>query len=214
MDTGEITPLRLPWSKIQEIAEQFRKTYIHNSDIPVAIEQIVEATMGISVIPQKGLHDDCDMDGYMSNNMKWIYVDEDYYDFHKDKYYKRVRFTIAHEIGHVILHREIIDNIKFKSDEDWKKFRMSLKDDSNNWFESQAHEFAGRLLVPVDPLVVEYRKRRGIILNSNSGWNSKKIGEDQLFSIAASSIAPIFDVSDQVIEKRLIRENVKGFMGR
>jgi Zn-dependent peptidase ImmA (M78 family) len=214
MDTGEITPIKLSWSKIQEVAEEFRKDYIHNFDVPVAIEQIIEATMGVSVIPQEGLHDGCDMDGYISKDMHWIYVDKAYYDFHNEKFYKRIRFTIAHEIGHVILHRDIIDKIKFKSDEDWKSFRMSLQEESNNWFESQAQEFAGRLLVPVDQLIVEYRKRRELILKSYAGWNSKKINEEELFSIAASTIAPIFDVSAQVIEKRLYRENIMGFMGR
>jgi Zn-dependent peptidase ImmA (M78 family) len=119
-------------SQIRDIAEDFRKGYIFNYSIPVDIERIIETTMRINIIPVKSLQHDCDMEGFISRDFKSIYVDEDLYL--DDRYYKRVRFTIAHEIGHFILHRSNIDMVRFLSNDDWKAFRLNLQDEPLRWF--------------------------------------------------------------------------------
>jgi Zn-dependent peptidase ImmA (M78 family) len=162
MDPREIVPVKHTFSQIREIADQFRREHIFNYLIPVDIERVIEVTMGISIIPIKSLQHDCDMEGFISRNFKFIYVDEDLYL--DDRYYKRVRFTIAHEIGHFVLHRSSIDMLRFSSDDEWKQFRINLQDESLGWFESQASEFAGRLLVPFDQLVNVFKKQERKLL--------------------------------------------------
>ena len=193
-------------SKIRDIAEDFRERHIFNNNVPVEIERVVEATLGINVIPIESLQKDCDMDGFISNDLSIIYVDKDHYI--DERFYKRVRFTIAHEIGHLVLHREIIDTVMFSSEDEWKLFRMNLQDESLSWFETQASEFAGRLLVPLDPLVVAFRESRNEILKKNIAWNADKIEDEEMFTLTASIIAPKFDVSTGVIERRLRKENI------
>ncbi|MBP8960424.1 MAG: ImmA/IrrE family metallo-endopeptidase [Bacteroidales bacterium] len=65
------------------------------------------------------------MDGFISNNFQNIYVDE--FLSIITRYYIRVRFTIAHEIGHYILHRSTIDSLKFNDEEEWKEFRLKIE---------------------------------------------------------------------------------------
>jgi Zn-dependent peptidase ImmA (M78 family) len=55
----------------------------------------------------------------------------------------RQRFTIAHEIGHFILHR----GMKLHVDED---FRVNLRDGSVNDEEVDANAFAAELLMPTE----------------------------------------------------------------
>ncbi len=206
MDPREITPAKLSFSQIRDLADKFRNDYIFNYSIPVDIERVIEATMGISIIPIKSLQRGCDMEGFISRNFKSIYVDEEMYL--DDRYYKRVRFTIAHEIGHLVLHRSNIDMVRFTSDEEWISFRMNLNDESLRWFESQASEFAGRLLVPIDQLVNAFKNARKEVIKRNASWDAIKLEDEEMLSVTAPMIAPIFDVSAGVIEKRLHKENV------
>lgn len=206
MDPREIVPAKFTFSQIRELADKFRNENIFNYSIPVDIERVIEATMGIYIIPIKGMQDDCDMEGYISRDFKYIYVDEEMYL--DNRYYKRVRFTIAHEIGHLVLHRSNIDMVRFASDDEWKYFRLNLKDEPLGWFESQASEFAGRLLVPIDQLVDAYKKARKEVIRKNTSWDAIKLEEEEILSATAPMIAPSFDVSESVIEKRLHKENI------
>jgi len=191
---------------VREAAEEFRRSYVFSDGIPVGIELIIQQTMGIQTIPMENLQLDCDMEGYISRDFRYIYVDKRLYD--DDNYYKRVRFTIAHEIGHLVLHRSKIEMMKFNSEDEWKNFRIKLENDSLIWFEWQANEFAGRLLVPLDQLVIAFKEARTEILKKNISWNAPKIDDEDLFSMIAPIIAPKFDVSPIVIEKRITKEKI------
>jgi len=207
----KIVSMKISQEKIREEAEIFREQYIFSDSLPVDIEHVIEATMGIRMIPVEGLQKACDMEGFISTDFKSIYVDEFLYT--SDRYYKRVRFTIAHEIGHLVLHRSTIDDQKFDNENDWIRFRMGLNDEMLGWFETQASEFAGRLLVPVDPLTEEFRIRRQSILKKYLSWDARKINDDDLFSMVAPLICSRFDVSSEVIERRLRKENVINLIG-
>jgi hypothetical protein len=77
----------------------------------------------------------------------------------------------------------------------------------------KSSEFAGRLLVPLDPLVEEFKLKRKNVLKKYSSWNSPKINNDDLFSMVTPLICGRFDVSAEVIERRLRKENVMDLMG-
>ncbi|MCX6255865.1 MAG: ImmA/IrrE family metallo-endopeptidase [Bacteroidia bacterium] len=212
MDPGKIVSVKLSQDKIREEAEHFREEHIFSTALPVDIEQVVEATLGVRIIPIDSLQKFCDMDGFISKDFTAIYVDEFLYT--DDRYYKRVRFTIAHEIGHYVLHRSTIDSQKFNDEEEWMNFRLAINDETLGWFETQASEFAGRLLVPLDPLVEEFKSKRQSVLKKYSSWNSPKINDDDLFSMVAPLICGRFDVSSGVIERRLRKENIMSLLGK
>ena len=212
MDPGKIVSIRLTQEKIREEAESFRDNNIFTTDLPVDIEYVAEAALGIHIIPIESLQKHCDMEGFISKDFTSIYVDEFLYK--DDRYYKRVRFTIAHEIGHYILHRSTIDSQKFDDENDWIRFRMGINDETLGWFETQASEFARRLLVPLDPLIEDFKLNRQVVLRKHSSWNSKKINDDDLFSMVAPLICSKFDVSSEVIERRLRKENIMALIGK
>ena len=211
MDPRRIVSVKLTQDKIREIAEEFRVEHIFDNSLPVDIEHVIEATMGISIIPIESLQKSCDMEGFISKDFKTIYVDKDLYM--DNRYYKRVRFTIAHEIGHLLLHRGNIDGLKFNNESDWIKFRMGINNETLGWFETQASELAGRLLVPLDQLVESFKEARSVVMKKYNSWDAPGIEEDELFSHVARLICNKFDVSAEVIERRFRKENVMGLIG-
>lgn len=210
METGGMTFQWLSPDYIREKAEEFRREHIFNSSIPVEIEHVIQSTMGIDIIPEKNLQIESSIDGYISRDFKYIYIDEDLYM--DPSRYRRARFTIAHEIGHLILNRSCIELLRFNSVEEWKSFRLSLDPSIIGGIEWQAYEFAGRLLVPVDALIAAYRSTRSDIFKQFTSWDAPKISEDQIFLMASPKIAPKFDVSEDVIERRLIKESITKYL--
>lgn len=198
-----IEPRRLRKEEIWEEAENFRKLYVKPLDlIPVPIEEILEIDLRISVLPKYGLKASADIDGFISNDLKTIYIDAGMYS--DSRYDRRIRFTYAHEIGHFVLHRAEIRECKFESETDWIKFRERLPEDYLSWFEWQAYEFAGRLLVPKNALLdkidhLRPKIRQYLKIHDN---------EDILIDYISRALCGDFDVSAEVIQRRIKQENI------
>jgi len=97
----------MQWEEIREKAEEFRKKFVHPSDkIPIPIEEILEFDLNITLWPVDGLLEKIDIDGFLSNDLKTLFVDKRIYM--DSRYYRRLRFTYAHEIGHLVIHEEEI----------------------------------------------------------------------------------------------------------
>lgn len=94
----------------------------------------------------------------------WMRKDKTYIIFYNDtiKNKARIRFTLAHELGHYILkHNEISDKTKF--------MRYSLSDNEYDIFEKEANYFAKRLLAPL-PII-------NAILDKNNSIEAKNLEE-------------------------------------
>ena len=110
--------------------------------------------------------------GFINYKLNKIYINS------LDKFLPRQIFTIAHELGHHFLHRELTEY----------KYKVSMRDTTKNETtieEVQANIFAANLLVPSKFLHEFYQKRN----------------EYSIYSIAIA-----FGVSKQVIENRLCQE--------
>lgn len=107
------------------------------------IETIVEFRLKLDIIPVPGLcHGPRGINGYLSSDRTSIYVDQG----HFENIEKRYHFTLAHEVGHLILHGDFYDG--FASDEEWKEFHAHLASHDLGSAEYQANTFAGLVLVP------------------------------------------------------------------
>jgi len=96
----------------------------------------------------------------------------------------RQRFTIAHELGHLVLHQ----NEQFHVDENSPiGFRNFLSSQAVNSDEIEANQFAAELLMPTYLLKAEIEK-----IPANTGT------ED-----AIAKLAEIFEVSEQAMTFRL-----------
>tara|TARA_B100000780_G_C21062283_1_gene427045 strand:- start:44 stop:1267 length:1224 start_codon:yes stop_codon:yes gene_type:complete len=78
----------------------------------------------------------------------------------KDLEENRLRFTLCHEIGHLILHGKLLENsIDKKEDNDYSlSLKYYVSDMSNRRLEIQANIFASHLLIPLNPLLKEVSK--------------------------------------------------------
>lgn len=199
-----LQPPRLKFSFIRDKVEEFRQKYvIPISTLPIPIIEIVELKLKIEPIPIHGLMSKIDIDGFLTNDLKNICID---YDIYMDERREnRLRFTYAHEIGHLILHKKEIQQCDFRTPEDWIHFRQDFLEDDLNWFEQHAYEFAGRLLVPRQVLIKELEANKEKIVSFKS-----LIGEqdEDLIDAISRKICDKFKVSPGVIQRRIIKEKI------
>ena len=193
----------LRWPEIREKAEAFRVRYVSPVDmVPVPIMDIVELTFGIEPILKAGLMREIDIDGFLTRDLKNIVIDEDLYK--DERRFNRLRFTYAHEIGHLILHETEIRQCDFRTQEDWIYFHQDFSKDGLNWFENQAREFGGRLLVPRQELISEISSHHDKITE----YKLVTDNEEALIEAISGIVCNKFAVSSQVIQKRIRAEKI------
>ena len=89
---------------IRQAAEDVLNHYWPDGGIPVEIEDILEFGLSMVIRPIKGLNARFGFEGAISHDLELIVVDEDI----MTRYANRYRFTLAHELGHRVLHGSII----------------------------------------------------------------------------------------------------------
>lgn len=136
--------------------------------------------------------------------MKNICIDLDVYQ--DERQINRLRFTYAHEIGHLVLHQKEIRQCDFRTNEDWIHFHEDFLENDLNWFQQQAYEFAGRLLVPKKQLMKEVKKHQKKIEEYRERIEG---GEEELLEAISRLVCGRFKVSWNVIQKRIRKEKVK-----
>jgi Zn-dependent peptidase ImmA (M78 family) len=139
--------------EIWKMAEAFRKKYWPEGMLPINIEKIVEQRLKLNIEPKPCLLSDQDIDAYLRIDMTGIVVDEK--SFMDERFANRLRFSYAHEIGHLLMHKDIYAPLPVDSTEEWMRFVLDVRDSEYGHFEYQANEFAGRLLVPREKLTIE-----------------------------------------------------------
>lgn len=86
-------------------------------------------------------------------------------------------------------------------------FIINIPENEYNDFEWQANEFAGRLLVPRDALIWEIAKIHQI-LKDTSLLNLMDSEPDRVLERVSPILCKPFGVSEDVIEKRVLREKL------
>lgn len=185
-------------------ADEFRQMYVPDAIPPIDVIYIAEIDMGLEIIPTPQLFSKIDMDAALASDLKTIYVDEEaYMKWEAGQHWieKRMRFSFAHELGHLVLHGDQIKGDGFQTLEDFKRWAGSPE--NYKIAEYQANEFAGRLLVPIDLLNEEF-DRCCAEAEKLPDWRAIEGAREYL----AKKIAPRFGVNHQVIEVRFDREGL------
>ena len=182
---------KIPYLSKNEIAKKAEEVLEECWDdtFPVDVEAICD-DLGVGVLPIDGLSRTFRVDAFISSNFKSIYVDSREFERNSHRY----RFSVAHELGHFILHRkycpENVDDLR----EWFKVFRRFI----NSYAEFQANYFAGSLLVPEKELV-------RILNNEFDGsfvrnyWNASPSELGRILM----RVRKRFRVSDDVIARRM-----------
>lgn len=178
-------------------AEAFLRQHHPSRDLPVPIEKIVEFGFGIDIVPVPGLQSSFDVVAYITRDRKEIRVDQ--YVFESRE--KRYRFSLAHEMGHFVLHPELFEYLHFDNIAAWKKaITDSIPENEYRFLEWHANCFAGLVLVPQAELVAAFEAWRGKL--ARLGLNLEEQG-DGVWDALEEYIGREFVASADVIHKRL-----------
>lgn len=175
--------------EIKRKADSFRMR-VWGEKIPVEIETIIEIKLKIKIIPIPNLFKLCSVDSQISSDFSSILVDQYSYLYDETN---RLNFSLAHEIGHYVLHKNLYKNIGIKDLEGVFAFIKEIPEKQYFYLEAQANKFASNLLVPREGLL---RIRKGII----EKYKLQKIDGKTVNSYIANSVAKYFAVSSSAAE--------------
>lgn len=185
----------LRYADVVYVADNFLKKYHPSFTLPIPFEEIVEIRMKIFVMAVPGIKSLLGIDAFISSDFSQITIDENYFI----KFPERTRFSIAHEIGHLVLHKEWYGKYGPKNFEDYLTFHDRIDNQVYKYIEIQAHTFAGLVLVPKNLLLKELRKRLSRIPSHEN---------PEILIPVAQDLLEIFQVSGDVMLRRLQKEGI------
>jgi Zn-dependent peptidase ImmA (M78 family) len=198
----------LSYDAIRQRAESFLAEFHEERTLPVPIEAVVEFDFELEIIPLDGILDQLEVDAFLTSDLQRIYVDE----FVMKHRPRRYRFSLAHEIGHHVLHERLYRNARITSVKDWEALQASITADAYAWFEFQANAFAGLILVPATELKTKFDE--AVAMAKRAGMSDETVESEAGKAYLADWLAATFDVSREVIEKRLDKDGLVRLPGR
>ena len=177
--------------EIEAEVEKFRKIF-WGEYVPVDVERIIDLKLEMDIVPVPHFRNLCDTDALITSGWVMIYIDKNVYL--DDRYRNRLRFSLAHELGHFVLHKGIYNNFKIKEITDFYIFFKQLSPKQYGYFETQANKFANYLLVPREILAVKKKKELRKVSEL------ERVDRNTLNSYLSIPLSKIFGVSEKVIE--------------
>lgn len=189
------------------MVERFRAEHAKDlASLPVDVLTVVEVRLKLDVIPFPDLLNHFCVDAAIVPDFTGIYVDADSYKYLEGKplkHFNRLRFSLAHELGHILMHRDLAPAGGFQKIDDFWSWMRAYQADRYT-LEQQANEFAGRLLVPIDRLTADFDafSERAKTAFPDFGAN------DALRNAFCEQLGDTYGVSSKVVSMRLCREEI------
>lgn len=189
--------------ELERIASEQLRRLSRPIVIPIDIEYLVEQLPGIDLDHYPCLRDNHQLDGMIGPDPDTgeivIYIDETLAT--SEKLLRRYRMTVAEELAHLILHRQIVEAITDPLD-----FREHRK--IPNWYEYErnAKKLAAMILMPSDFVLTHSRELYHEFVSSVGFQNPLAIK-----NFLASKLADRFEVSVQAMKIRLGEWPIKVF---
>lgn len=208
MDSG-FAQLTRP--EIARAAEDFLNEVGALEEVPIDVEFLVEA-QGIRLYLEPGLIEKIDLRGFTTPDWSRIYIDEGLYQNEA-----ATRFTLAHELGHYVLHKDFISHILEEHGivDLESAYCRSLELRERPFYaslEKQCDIFAGMLLVPSTHLQEQYpatlEQLSPMIESANQQGLRRTQYLDSAIDKIASFLAPKFNVDIRVVEIRIREESL------
>jgi Zn-dependent peptidase ImmA (M78 family) len=102
---------KLSYEDIRRRADDFLLTHHPSHVLPIPIEDIIDLQLRVNIVPVPSLRQAFDIDAFTSSDCTEITVDEAIYNKQPHRY----RFSLAHEVGHILLHAAIYRLANFRS---------------------------------------------------------------------------------------------------
>ena len=191
-----------PWIDVAEITrvvESVRAKYPVCRIIPVDVLVLAEFDLNLN-FEFKPIAD-LGQDACLLQDFSGIVFDVDAFDARNAN---RVRFSVAHELGHLYLHRDLYGKVAFETVQEWIDFIDHVSADQYQRIEWQADEFAGQLLMPPRELAaaldetVADAAREGVL----------PLGPDVVLDFCCQAMHRDFGVSRQAMGTRLRRSKL------
>lgn len=198
-----LDPKFLSYDDLRRDAEKFLQRYHPSRSLPVPIEEIIDLQLQLDIVPMPNLRSSFDCEAFITSDMTAIYVDGYTYENIPTRY----RFSLAHEIAHAVLHQSIYRNLQICDLASWKISQVGMDEEAYGWLEWQAYAFASLMLVPEVELGVQFAEAVRKI--EEVGRKAESLSEPEL-RMVCGYIARQFDVSTQVVEKRLKQDKLAG----
>jgi len=131
---------------IADEADKFVTAYHPSLKPPIPIEEIAEFQLDIKVYPSGDLYPQHGIEGFINSNFNVLTIDQKIYEEKANR--SRRRSTFAHEVAHIILHRDIFEGHDFNSKDEYLEFVDAIGERNIRLIEQQAYIFAGHVLVP------------------------------------------------------------------
>jgi len=129
----------------EQFAEGFLETHHPSRSLPVPIDLLAEKAGNLDIVPCTGVDDVVDGHGFLSSDLNTIYIDWHVYH-HKVPH--RYRSTVAHELGHLVMHAAVYRGLHIESLDEHLEFIRAIDADALSWLETHADWFMGFVLVP------------------------------------------------------------------
>lgn len=152
---------------IEQEVNDFSSRCCINS-VPVNVEFIAEK-LGLRIVPI--MTSDKSFKGFFAPKTKEIGVRSSFFEEDKSNIY---RFTIAHELAHLVMHMPIYDNFHGATLEEWTNFYIENADVIDR-AERQADIFASFLLLPSKFLNEDLDAFNRALVNYNEDLRTDKI---------------------------------------
>lgn len=188
-------------SKVIQIAESTAKD-CGCDEIPIDVDYILDLK-GISLIPLRGIGDD----GFCNRDFDRIYYDPQMPEV-------RSRFTVAHELGHCILHKECFQelDLNWSSYQAWLNCLDQIDPFDEREMEKQASIFASHLLIPEVELLrisdAQLSKVKAAIEVAQQKGIAREAIEESARDMLSREIAHEFEVSAIAMYHRLKHSGV------
>lgn len=184
--------------ELEGVAKDFFRT-LWTDPPPVNVELILEKRLGVELIPHPHLRHR-NVEAFPVRNAlsgHWtIYFDEALVDNEA-----RYRFTLAEELAHFLLHKDLISN--FKSEEEYFEQYDDIPPTLYGIFDRNAKYLAAKILVPAE----HYRDAVMEVVN-------RKLREmppdyERILSASMHELAGLYAVSWDVLKNRLREGDVQ-----
>lgn len=140
----ELNPRFYTNAELNEIAKNFLKAYNPSFEIPTNVELILEKKFNISISPFPNLKKNFGVEAFLTLNSKTVYVDSELLDLRSNEH--RYRFTIAEELAHFILHKDLFTGIR--TPEDYLKLYNQMSPEGYKRMDCDAKYLASAILMP------------------------------------------------------------------
>jgi len=196
----------LPDKEIAASVQRFLADCGEGDSLPIPVDEIVEFKCKLDIVPHPHLRD-CEVESFLAWEPREIWIDERRFD-----YEARYRFSLAHELGHFVLHEDVFCRYSLNSREDFITFRENSDAAALSRLETQAYIFAGLLLVPPGHLREQFERHLDVtdslIAQAKQAGVGREVYLEYVLDAIIQGLRPVFLASQQCLEKRIGKDGL------